>query len=91
MREPISIVDDIEAGEFIYSYRDNKNFRVILTMDVYKQACSLSVTYNDFTVFSGDFKEVTSIKKVENDMIISINDDERIKVKFLKQVGVELL
>ncbi|MED1739327.1 hypothetical protein P4U97_07435 [Bacillus swezeyi] len=89
--EPVSIADELDAGELIYTYKDNQNFKLILTMDVYQQTCSLSMTYNDFIVFSGDFKGVTSIKKVENAMIICIEEEERIRVKFSMQVGVELL
>ncbi|SFJ73663.1 MULTISPECIES: hypothetical protein [unclassified Bacillus (in: firmicutes)] len=91
LSEPVSIADHLEAGEFIYSYKDNKNFKLILTMDVYGQTCSVSITYDDFIVFAGDFKNVTSIKKIENDMIISVSNHERLKIKFSKQVGVELL
>ncbi|NPC94029.1 hypothetical protein HOO54_17845 [Bacillus sp. WMMC1349] len=89
--EPVSIADDPRAGEFIYTYKDNQNFKLILTLDVYQLTCSIDITYNDFTVFSGDFQNVTNIKKVENFMIINIGEEERIKVKFTKQVGVELL
>lgn len=90
-KEPVSITGDLDAGELIYSYKDNQNFKLILTMDVYKQTCSLSITYNDFIVFTGDFNNVTSIKKIDKDMVINIGEEERIKVKFSKQVGVELL
>ncbi|WP_242220241.1 hypothetical protein [Bacillus cereus group sp. BfR-BA-01380] len=91
LSEPVSIADNVDAGELIYSYKDNKKFKLILTMDVYRQTCSLGITHDDFIVFTGNFKDVTSIKKVENDMIISVSDHERLKVKFLNQVGVELL
>ncbi|MGG1549286.1 hypothetical protein ABE347_17625 [Bacillus paralicheniformis] len=89
--EPASIADDPEAGEFIYTYKDNQNFKLILTLDVYQLTCSLDITYKDFGVFTGVFQNVTSIKKVENFMVVSIGEEERIKVKFTKQVGVELL
>lgn len=91
LSEPICIADSLEAGELIYSYKDNKGFKLSLAMDVYRQTCSLSITYNDFTVFTSDLKDVTSMKKIENDMIISVDDNEKLKVKFLEQVGVELL
>lgn len=89
--EPSSITGNIEDGELIYSYQDNQNFEVILTLDVYGQSCNLSITYNEFVVFTGDFFNVTSLKKTNNDMIIYVEDEARADVKFSKQVGVELL
>ncbi|MDA7028017.1 hypothetical protein PJ311_15700 [Bacillus sp. CLL-7-23] len=89
--EPDSIADDPDAGILIYSYKDNQDFELILTLDVYQLTCSLGITYKDFIVFSADFQNVTSIKKVENFLVISIGEEEKIKVKFTKQVGVELL
>ncbi|PAD77184.1 hypothetical protein CHH63_06975, partial [Bacillus licheniformis] len=49
------------------------------------------ITYKDFLVFTGVFQNITSIKKVEDFMVISIGEEKRIKVKFTKQIGVELL
>lgn len=89
--EPVSITGNIDDGELIYSYQDSQNFKVILTLDVYKQTCSLSITYNDSIVFTGDFFNVTSIKKRDSDMVIHVDEEDRVKVKFSKQVGVELL
>lgn len=91
LKEPISIPDDLDAGELIYTYTDGQNFKLILAMDVYRQTCSLSVAYNDSIVFTGDFNNVTSITKVDNSMLINVNDEERLKVKFTNQIGVELL
>ncbi|MGX1081372.1 hypothetical protein RKD51_002509 [Bacillus sp. SLBN-57] len=31
--EPVSIADDPEAGELIYTFKDNQNFKLILTLD----------------------------------------------------------
>lgn len=89
--EPASITGNIDDGELIYIYKDDQNFKVILTLDVYKQTSSLSITFNDSTVFTGDFNNVTSIKKDDKAMIINVGEEEKIKVKFYKQVGVELL
>ncbi|MCY7801532.1 hypothetical protein MOB49_02835 [Bacillus haynesii] len=89
--EPVSIADDPEAGELVYTFKDNQNFKLILTLDVYQLTCSLDITYKDFSVFTGVFHNVTSIKKIEDFMVVSIEEEERIKVKFTKQIGVELL
>lgn len=89
--EPVSITGNIEDGKLIYSYKDNQNFEVILTLDVYKQTSTVSITYNDAIVFTGDFKNVTSIKKSDKAMLINVDDKETIRVKFHQQVGVELL
>ncbi|AKU31287.1 hypothetical protein [Bacillus altitudinis] len=85
--EPVSITGNIDDGELIYTYKDDQNFKVILTLDVYKQTSSLSITFND----SIDFNNVTSIKKDEKAMVMNVDEEERLKVKFYKQVGVELL
>ena len=89
--EPVSITGNIDDGELIYTYKDDQNFKVILTIDVYKQTSSISITFNDSIVFTGDFNNVTSIKKVDKAMVINVGEEERLKVKFYKQVGVELI
>jgi len=89
--EPVSITGNIDDGELIYSYKDEQNFKVILTLDVYKQTSSLSITFYDSIVFTGDFNNVTSIKKDDKAMVMYVGEEERLKVKFYKQVGVELL
>ena len=43
LSKPVSIADDLAAGELIYSYKDNKIFKLVLTMDVYRQTCSLGM------------------------------------------------
>lgn len=89
--EPVSITGNIDDGELIYTYKDDQNFKVILTLDVYKQTSSLSITFNDSIVFTGDFNNVTSIKKDDKAMVMNVGEEEKLKVKFYKQVGVELL
>lgn len=89
--EPVSITGNIDDGELIYTYKDDQNFKVILTLDVYQQTCSLSITFNDSIVFTGDLNNVTSIKKDDKVMVINVGEEEKLKVKFYKQVGVELL
>ena len=89
--EPVSITGNIDDGELIYTYKDDQNFKVILTIDVYKQTSSIGITFNDSIVFTGEFNNVTSIKKVDKAMVINVGEEERLKVKFYKQVGVELL
>ncbi|TDL32830.1 hypothetical protein E2R51_09165 [Jeotgalibacillus sp. S-D1] len=91
LKEPISISGDINSGELIYSYRNVDSFEIVLTMDVYRQECSLSITYKDATIFTEDLKNVTSIIKKETELFIYLDKDPKLKVKFLNQVGVELL
>lgn len=89
--EPVSITGNIDDGELIYTYKDDQNFKVILTLDVYQQTISLSITFNDSIVFTGDLNNVTSIKKDDQVMVINVGEEEKLKVKFYRQVGVELL
>lgn len=89
--EPVSISGNIDDGELIYTYKDDQNFKVILTLDVYQQTSSLTITFNDSIIFSGDLNNVSSIKKDGKVMVINVGGDEKLKVKFYKQVGVELL
>lgn len=89
--EPVSISGNIDDGELIYIYKDEQNFKLILTLDVYRQTISLSITFNDYVVFTGDLNNVTSIKKDDKLMIICVEEEEKLKIKFYKQVGVELL
>ena len=89
--EPVSITGNIDDGELIYTHKDEQNFKVILTLDVYKQTSSLSITFNDSIVFTGDFNNVTSVKKDDKAFVIYVGEEERIKVKLHKQIGVELL
>ncbi|MDG5471438.1 hypothetical protein P6709_06740 [Jeotgalibacillus sp. ET6] len=89
--EPVSITGNLDDGVLIYTYKDDYNFKVILTLDVYEQTSSLSITFKDSIVFSANFSNVTSIKKVDETMVMVVGAEERIKVKFYKQVGVELL
>ncbi|MEC2158775.1 hypothetical protein [Virgibacillus halodenitrificans] len=91
LSEPISITGNTDDGELIYTYKDGQNFKVILTMDVYQQMVSLSLTFNDLIVFTGDFHNVTSIKKDDKALIMYVEKEERLKVKFFEQVGVQLL
>lgn len=91
LKDPISITGDLDAGELIYMYNDSQNFKLILAMDVYRQTCSLSVSYYDSMVFTGDFNNVTSIIKIDNSMLIKVNDTEKLKVNFSDQIGLELL
>ena len=46
---------------------------------------------NDSIVFTGDFNNVTSIKKDDKALVMNVGEEERLQVKFYKQVGVELL
>ncbi|UTR15706.1 hypothetical protein MM221_03720 [Salipaludibacillus sp. LMS25] len=89
--EPVSITGNIDDGELIYTHKDEENFKVILTLDVYRQTISLSITFNDSIVFKGHFNNVTSVKKYYKAMVICVRKEDRLKVKFYKQVGVELL
>ena len=89
--EPVSVSGNIDDGKLIYTYKDDQNFKVILTLDVYQQTSSLTITFNDSIVFSGELNNVSSIKKDGKVMVINVGGDEKLKVKFYKQVGVELL
>ena len=89
--EPVSITGNIEDGQLIYSYEDNQNFKVSLTLDIYKQTSAVGLTYNDSVVFSGEYNNVTSIKKSDEALIINVHEKETIKIKFHPQIGAELM
>lgn len=76
----------------LYFIKDKKGFKLIMSMSVYEKTCSVAITFNDLIVFSADFENVTSLKKHEkNFLIININDEPKIRLNFLKQLGVELI
>nr|WP_318539753.1 hypothetical protein [Terribacillus saccharophilus] len=89
--EPVSISGNTDDGELIYTYKDDKGFKVILTLDTYQQLLTLSITYNDLVVFTGELTSVTSIRKSEEAMLIEVDHQDKLRVKFSNQVGVELL
>ncbi|EIT84005.1 hypothetical protein A374_18269 [Fictibacillus macauensis ZFHKF-1] len=89
--EPVSITGNIDDGLLMYIYKDDQNFKVNLTLDVYQQTSSLSITFKDYIVFTGEFNNVTRIKRYDKAMVIIVGEEEKIKLKFYKQLGVELL
>jgi hypothetical protein len=89
--EPISVSGNADDGELIYTYKDSQNFEVVLMLDAYQQLLNLSILFQDYTVFTGEFKNVTELKKTEEAMLIEIDKVNKVRVKFRKQVGVELL
>lgn len=90
--EPVIITGNKDDGQLIYTYKNDQNFKVILTLDIYKQTSTISITYNDLIVFTGDLDNITSITKEDDQaMIIHVGEEAKLKVKFYKQVGVELL
>jgi hypothetical protein len=89
--EPVSVGDDVCAGILMYVYEDNNNFKWVFTLDVYRKVCTISITYKDYSVFDGEFLNITEIRKRERDLIIRIKGMEKVKIKFFKQLGVELL
>lgn len=89
--DPVCIFGNIDAGGLIYTYKDNRDFKVILSLDVYKQSISLSIIYNDLIVFTGDFANVTSLRKTEGNMLVQVDTQDRLQVRFSPQVGVRLL
>ncbi|COD04993.1 hypothetical protein FJP86_18440 [Bacillus velezensis] len=91
LNEPVSIADNPDAGELIYSVKDTKGFKLVLFVDVYKMECDVSLTYDESIVFHSKLNNVTQLKKVNNNMIICIKDEERIKVAFKEQFGIFLL
>ena len=88
--EPVSI-GSVEEGELIYTYRDNKDFSVTLYMNVYAQLAELTLSYKENIVFNSKIKDVISVEKVGETLIIDSGDEKRIRLKFSPQVGVELL
>ncbi|AQY52542.1 hypothetical protein PWEIH_14881 [Listeria weihenstephanensis FSL R9-0317] len=90
LREPVNILDD-ESGEYMYTYEDGNKFKLILMIGTYEKMCRLSLTYNDFDVFDGEFRNVTSLEKKGDSLFINVEGQEAVRIKFSKQVGIELL
>ncbi|OOM80579.1 hypothetical protein CLPUN_12450 [Clostridium puniceum] len=88
--EPVSI-GELEAGELIYSLNDNKGFEIVMSMDVYRKICEITITYQQLTVFTCKIENVECINKVNDEMVINNKEKSILKVKFKKQIGVELL
>lgn len=88
--EPVSI-GDLEAGELIYSLKDNKGFEIVMFMDIYRKKCEVTITYQQLTVFTCNIENVESINKVNDEMVINNQERSIMKVKFKNQIGVELL
>ncbi|WJV19381.1 hypothetical protein QU593_02415 [Rossellomorea marisflavi] len=89
--EPISITGNLDDGELMYMYEDDRNFKLIFILDVYKQTVSLSITFKDLIVFKGEFSNVTSMKKDDGILIVYTAGKENFKVILFNQIGVELL
>ncbi|KML32053.1 hypothetical protein [Rossellomorea marisflavi] len=89
--EPISITGNLDDGELMYMYEDDRNFKLIFILDVYKQTVSLSITFKDLLVFKGEFSNVTSMKIDDGILRVYTAGKENFKVIFSNQVGVELL
>lgn len=88
--EPVSI-GDLESGELIYSLKDNKGFEIVMFMDVYRKICEVTITFQELIVFTCKIEDVESINKVNDEMIITDKNKSILKVKFNKQIGVELI
>lgn len=89
--EPISITGNLDDGELMYMYEDDRKFKLIFILDVHKQTVSLSITFKDLLVFKGEFSNVTSMKKDDGILRVYTAGKENFKVIFSNQVGVELL
>ena len=88
--EPISIAEK-EAGELIYSFEDYKGFKLIMLMDVYGNKCNVTLTFQELIVFTCKINEVESINKINDEMVIRDKSKNVLKVKFKKQIGIEVL
>ncbi|MCR3761848.1 hypothetical protein KYB31_23005 [Clostridium felsineum] len=88
--EPVSI-REIEVGEFIYSLKDDRGFEIVMFIDVYGRVCEVTITYQELIVFTCKIENVESINKVNDEMVINDKNKGILKVKFKKQIGVELL
>ncbi|GAA0086287.1 hypothetical protein UT300007_27260 [Clostridium sp. CTA-7] len=88
--EPIS-VGEVEAGELIYSLKDDKGFEIVMFMDVYRKICEVTITFQELIVFTCKIENVESINKIGDEMIMNDKSKSILKVKFKKQIGVELL
>lgn len=88
--DPISI-GPVEAGKLIYSLKDDKGFEIVMFIDIYSKICEVTITFKELIVFTGKIENVESINKKGDEMIINKKGKNILKVKFKKQIGVELL
>ena len=90
--EPDDIVGEPLAGLRWYSKKVN-GFELNLWFNLHENKCNISITYNNGfdVVFKGSFNNITQFKKYENDLIIIVKDEPTIKLRFKKQLSVELI
>ncbi|WP_251862600.1 hypothetical protein, partial [Clostridium sp. Marseille-Q2269] len=84
-------IGDMEAGELIYSNKDDKYFSIMLLISVYEQLAEITLSYKEQVIFNCKLKKVTSISKIHEYMIVNYEDGKKVRVKFYPQMGVELI
>ena len=81
-------VGDVDAGDFIYTFRDN-GFKLILFLSTYEMYVNVSITYNENIVFSQKYVNVSEIEQIDNQNIkIVLNDKDTVLLKKKPQIGV---
>lgn len=85
--EPISIGEEEEA-KYIYSIHDSNHLSMVLTVDTYAKNVAISIRYSDYTIFSGEFDNVSEIRKSENCLLVKIEGEKRLVLKKEGCLGV---
>ncbi len=84
---PISIGEEGEA-KFIYSIKDSYQFSMTLTVDTYAKKIDISVRYSDNTIFAGEFDNILEIRKVEDVLLVEMENKKRLMLKKYACLGV---
>ncbi len=82
------LVGDADEGNFIYSLRDDCELSMVVTIDTYAKKIDISVCYSGNTIFSGQFDNVTEIKKSEDVLLVETEQKKRLVLKKTPCVGV---
>lgn len=67
------------------------NFELHVNFDRYEEWGWVHLRYLNNCVFSADLNEITSLKKHEENLIISVKEEPILKLEFKNQLAVELI
>lgn len=91
--EPVAIGDK-EAGMFIYSKTDSFGFKIVMTISIYENECSLSLNHQNYVtpIYDLKFKDVGRITCKNQQLKIQRNNGEKnIEVTFKPNFALKSL
>lgn len=85
--EPIFIGEEGETG-YIYSIKDSHLLSMTLTVDTYARKIDISVSYNNNTIFAGNFDNILEIRKNEDVLLVELESSKHLVLKKYPCLGV---